>query len=140
LCEQQTGSETDFEAIVERIKKNNDRSPENKDGKTSELTRLSDECLQLLLQARNEVFRLLQNDSYKRFIIKPDVQKHFREHRGILMAQNSSSRRGRSQGSMPVISEKPTRAGVRNVKNSRSLGDAKMSSVGQGTAESAKEP
>jgi len=122
----QTGSETDFVAIVERIAKNHEKTKDVKDGKHSELARLSDECLQLLLQARNEVFRLLKDDSYARFIRKPDVQMHFREFKGILMAQNV---RKKSYGNMAPISERAVRVGSRvgskvGSKN-KSFGDTK---------------
>jgi len=78
----------DFLDIVNRVGKN---GPDQKDEKEKQkksrlqLFSLADDCVKYLARAKKEVFKLLNNDSYKRFCALDEVQKHFREHRALLL-------------------------------------------------------
>eukprot|EP00472_Partenskyella_glossopodia_P004452 CAMPEP_0197517296 /NCGR_PEP_ID=MMETSP1318-20131121/2291_1 /TAXON_ID=552666 /ORGANISM="Partenskyella glossopodia, Strain RCC365" /LENGTH=541 /DNA_ID=CAMNT_0043066747 /DNA_START=446 /DNA_END=2071 /DNA_ORIENTATION=- len=46
----------------------------------------NEEIMGYLSRAKDEVFKLLCNDSYKRFVGREDVQRHFRQFQGVLMS------------------------------------------------------
>ncbi|GAB5355977.1 hypothetical protein AAMO2058_000251400 [Amorphochlora amoebiformis] len=86
-------SNNDFVTAVQMADKFQHVAKSDKDGLNSEvfqrLSAIVEEGMDITLAAKTEIFQLLENDSYKRFITKSSTQIHFKENKELLLGENS---------------------------------------------------
>mmetsp|Transcript_21238 Transcript_21238/g.34883 ORF Transcript_21238/g.34883 Transcript_21238/m.34883 type:complete len:529 (-) Transcript_21238:219-1805(-) len=83
----------DFLGIVKKMALTAAKGSDEKEQQhhsSMQLVSLADECLQHFDLAKKEIFRLLNNDSYKRFVADEATQRHFREYKTMLFPEKKT--------------------------------------------------
>jgi len=92
----QRDEKEDFLAAIKNADVNCKTASETQEDKTSgiDLIGTSLEGLKLMVAAKIEVYMLLSNDSYQRFLSKPLIQSELKQYREFLFVREESRKRG----------------------------------------------